>query len=134
MTPRLCLHCSAPFSGRADKKYCCDDCRAEANRQKHLTARAPTFSINAILWRNRETLRRLWKERPTMVHREALISEGFKLQYHTSIHITKNQNTYFICYDFGFQPCIVSGLRMALVVKMISSSSIDAWSLQFHHL
>ena len=132
MSSKVCPQCFASFSGRVDKKYCTNDCRAEANRLKRRLARQPTILINEILWRNREILRNLWKDRPTMIARETLISEGFKLPYHTGIHITTKGNIYFICYDFGFQPCNVSGSHMALVVKMTSSPLIDAWLPPFN--
>ena len=129
MPSKICPQCLAPFLGRTDKKYCSNDCRAQANRQKARVARQPSLITNEILWRNREILRALWQDRPTMVARETLLISGFHAEYHTNLHITSSRNTYFVCYDFGFQPFLVSGAKMALVVKMIEHTATDAWSI-----
>lgn len=129
MSSRLCPQCNTPFAGRSDKIYCSDDCRAEANQSKQRIAREPTVAINIILWKNREILRQLWNNRPTMIHWEQLISTGYNLRYHTSLHATNHHKIYFFCYDYGFQPCILQGSKMALVVKLMSTPPIDPWQL-----
>jgi hypothetical protein len=129
MSSKVCPQCLTPFLGRTDKKYCSDDCRAQANRQKTRITRQPSIITNEILWRNREILRTFWQDRPTMVSRETLLIRGFRAEYHTNLYITSPRNTYFVCYDFGFQPCLVSGTKMALVVKLIGHTTTDAWNI-----
>jgi len=125
--PRNCPNCNKPILGRLDKKYCSGDCRALANRQHQRTARQSSLAINKILWRNREILRSLWPERPVLITRDYLISHGYQLQFYTNIHVTTNRLPYYVCYDFGFQPSLKAGVRMALVVKMTSHASPDPW-------
>lgn len=64
-----------------------------------------------------------------MVTRETLLINGFRADYHTNLHITFPQTAYFVCYDFGFQPCVVSGTKMALVVKMLANTTTDTWDI-----
>lgn len=118
----------APIIGRTDKKYCSDDCRAQANRLKQRAARQPTVTINEILWKNREVLRRLWQHRPTTVSYETLLINGFHADYHTNLYITMH-SVYFVCYDFGFQPRRLDGHKMALIVKMIGNTTTNAWDI-----
>lgn len=128
MSANRCPQCQNPIIGRSDKKYCSDDCRALANRQKQRIARQPSVITNQILWNNREALRTLWTQRPTMVSRDTLLSSGYNFDFHTNLHITAGGNIYYVCYDFGFQPCVVSGMKMALIVKMISNTTRDVWA------
>jgi predicted nucleic acid-binding Zn ribbon protein len=127
MSAKRCPQCQKPIAGRSDKKYCSNDCRSLANREKQRIAHQPSVIINQILWNNREALRTLWMQRPTMVSRDTLLSNGYNFHFHTNLHITARGNVYYVCYDFGFQPCMVSGTKMALVVKMISNATRDVW-------
>lgn len=63
-----------------------------------------------------------------MVSRDTLLSNGYNFDFHTNLHITARGNIYYVCYDFGFTPCMVSGMKMALIVKMISNTSRDVWN------
>jgi len=127
MTTRNCLQCQTPITGRNDKKYCSDDCRAVANHEKRKTSRQPTKSINDALWKNREILKTLWNQRPTLTTRDTLLSLGYQFNYYTSQHRTALGAPYYACYDYGFQPRIISGSNAALVVKMVRLSLKDPW-------
>lgn len=105
---RICPVCHSEFDGRADKKFCCDQCRNTYNNQLKQETNNFTYQINRVLKKNRQILCDLYeklgkpdKERHS-VTKERLIKEGFKFDYMTNIYTTKAEKTYYYSYDFGY--------------------------------
>ncbi|WP_347159380.1 hypothetical protein [Pontibacter chitinilyticus] len=101
---QVCGHCAAPLTGRADKKYCSDQCRARAGNQKKLEDRGERCmrEINGVLRRNRQELHRASPEGKTTLRREVLLQNGFDFRHFTHLYRTKGGNTYHFCYDYGY--------------------------------
>jgi predicted nucleic acid-binding Zn ribbon protein len=101
---KKCGHCGAGFTGRVDKKFCSDQCRAMANnRQKQADKGEQSIQqINRILRLNRNLLQRVSPEGKTTLRREILQQAGFDFRYFTHLYRTQKGNTYQFCYDYGY--------------------------------
>ena len=56
---RLCMECSTPVKGRADKKFCDDQCRSSYYNRTKMKEISVTKNINKILKKNRQILIRV---------------------------------------------------------------------------
>ena len=101
---RLCLDCKAVLNGRADKKFCDDQCRTNYNN--HLRAEDNSFlnEINRILKKNRDILRAKNPDGKAKVKRDALVRKGFDFNFHTHTYATQKGQVYFFCYEYGYLP------------------------------
>lgn len=99
---RLCPVCHSPIFGRADKKFCSDQCRNAYNNEKYSLNSPLIQKINRVLKKNYTLLKTLNKSGKTKVNRSKLLQEGFDFNYFTSIYKTKKGNVYFLCYDQGY--------------------------------
>lgn len=97
-----CLECKTEFIGRADKKYCSTSCRSTANNKVNRDAINFVRNINNILRKNRRILADLNPEGKARVHKDKMLGNGFKFSYFTNIYRTKNGNTYYFVYDYGY--------------------------------
>lgn len=100
---RVCPECNSEFDGRIDKKFCCDQCRNTYNNR--LKADELNFSrgINKILRTNRNILAEMYESNKNYkITKNKLIANGFNFNYLTNIYKTKNDKTYYYCYDFGY--------------------------------
>lgn len=101
MDIRRCLECNEEIIGRADKKFCDDQCRNLFNNKLN-TDNAPAVKrINAILKKNRKILLDMNPGGKTKVHKDKLLAKGFDFKYHTHNYITKENSVYAFCYEFG---------------------------------
>ncbi|MBA9079765.1 MULTISPECIES: hypothetical protein [Rufibacter] len=103
-TSRTCRHCGSTLVGRADKKYCSDQCRALAGNARKLVEKGQRFmrDINTKLKKNRDLLRLASPEGKTTLRRQVLELNGFDFGYFTHLYRTKQGNTYYFCYDYGY--------------------------------
>jgi predicted nucleic acid-binding Zn ribbon protein len=102
---RKCLECGENFHGRADKKFCSDQCRnAYNNKQKSTAGMAFIRKVNGILARNRNILETMNPEGKTTLHRSKLQKQGLDLDYITHLYTTKAGRVYYFCYDQGYSP------------------------------
>lgn len=99
---KQCLECGGEFIGRADKKYCSPNCRSTANNKLNSDTINFVRNINNILRKNRRILSELNPEGKARVHKDRLTERGFKFSYFTNIYQTKNGNTYYFCYEYGY--------------------------------
>ncbi|GAB1417575.1 hypothetical protein MASR2M12_03400 [Bacteroidales bacterium] len=100
----VCLECGEPLMGRADKKFCNDQCRS-AHYQKSQADSAPLMrSINNQLRKNRMILAKLNPDGKTRIKKSILEKEGFQFKYFTSTYTTRDNRTYFFVYDQGYLP------------------------------
>jgi predicted nucleic acid-binding Zn ribbon protein len=101
---RVCLDCGTPLHGRADKKFCNDQCRNNYNNQLNSSSSNLMRNVNNILRRNRRILEELNPTGKTKVPRKKLVSKGYDFDYLTSIYQTQNGKTYHFCYEYGYLP------------------------------
>lgn len=102
MNERTCLQCGEPFSGRVDKKFCCDQCRNTYNNVLNKDVSNNIRNINNILRKNRRILEELNPRGTIKVHRNKLEAKGFNFDYFTNIYTTKTGNSYRFCYEQGY--------------------------------
>ncbi|MCD6659749.1 MAG: hypothetical protein LT105_06280 [Lentimicrobium sp.] len=99
-----CLDCGEPLIGRADKKFCSDQCRNNYNNRLN-SEQSETFKkVNSILKKNRKILAELVPEDKTTVHKERLSSLGFNFTYITNLYTTQKGSTYRFVYEYGYLP------------------------------
>jgi hypothetical protein len=106
MEQRFCLTCGEPIKGRADKKFCDDQCRTQYNNKLSADVNNYVRNINNALKRNRRILSELIPEPEGKIklHSKKLIGKGYNFEYHTHTYTTKTGNTYFFCYEYGYLP------------------------------
>ncbi len=113
-TERQCLDCGETIRGRADKKFCNDQCRSNYNNQLNSDSHNLVRNINNILRRNRRILQQLNPTGKTKTSRKKLHTLGFNFTYFTGIYQTKTGNMYNFCYDYGY---LILGEEEVLIVK-----------------
>jgi|SRR5688572_14809303 predicted nucleic acid-binding Zn ribbon protein len=117
MNTRPCPVCQTSILGRADKKYCSDQCRALANNGKKLKAQQILVTTNQRLRKNRTILKTLCPYGKATVRKEVLMAMGFELDFFTSIFITNTKQVYYLCYDFAYTPIREHEIEKALIVS-----------------
>lgn len=98
---RICPVCNMEFDGRADKKFCCDQCRNSYNNNIYADYANTTRNINRILKNNRRILFEFFDKGNFKPHKDKLMMAGYNFDYLTNMYKTKTGKTYFYCYDFG---------------------------------
>ncbi len=106
MEQRLCLDCGSKIKGRADKKFCNDQCRNNYNNYQNSDANSSVRNINNMLRKNRRILEELvaGKEGKTTASGKKLADKGYNFTYHTHTYTTKAGSVYFFCYEYGYLP------------------------------
>lgn len=99
---RECLDCGTPLRGRADKKFCDDQCRSNYNNHLKSGFATTIRPVNAILRKNHSILSRLCTGNKVRLKKDDLLRHGFDLTYHTHLYNTLNGNMYYFCYDYGY--------------------------------
>jgi hypothetical protein len=98
---KLCLSCGSIIQGRADKKFCSDQCRSNYNNQIKTGNRDYIRRVNYILKKNRRILTELYLDGHDHIGLETLKTKGFDFNYFTSLYPTEEGVNYF-CYEHGF--------------------------------
>ena len=103
ITTKYCLSCNNELHGRADKKFCDDQCRTTYNNQFKVNTGA-IKDINAILKKNRKILHDLTPEEQgkAKVSKKRLLDKGFNFTYLTHQYTTKAGACYTFCYEYGY--------------------------------
>ncbi len=101
---RVCLECGSVIKGRADKKFCDDNCRSIYNNKRNGDISAYMKRINAILRKNRNILAEHNPITTAKINKKQLLSEGFNFEYFTSTFTNKEGKVYFYCYEQGYLP------------------------------
>jgi hypothetical protein len=97
-----CLECGTDFKGRADKRFCSDQCRTAYNNKQRSLENTYISSVNSILRKNRKILFKLNPDGKSRVSKDKLRSKGFDFNYFTSVYVTKEGAQYFYCYEQGY--------------------------------
>ena len=101
---KACLECGDPIKGRADKKFCSDQCRVAYNNRLNSDDTNYVRNVNYTLRKNRRILIELNTTGKTKVSREKLIRNGFDFGYYTNTYKTKDGAIYYYCYEQGYLP------------------------------
>lgn len=102
--PKTCLYCGKELKGRADKKFCDDNCRNSHNNQKNSDVNKVMRNVNNRLRKNRRILSELipTNEEMAKVHKDKLNQKGFNFKYFTHLYTTKKGKVYHFVYDLGY--------------------------------
>src|SRR3569623_1333423 len=101
---RYCLDCGEVLHGRADKKFCNDQCRNNYNNQLNSDSSNLVRNINNVLRRNRRVMEELNPSGKTKTTRQKMAARGFKFDYHTHTYQTQNGKMYHFSYEYGYLP------------------------------
>ena len=110
-----CLNCKKPIKGRADKKFCDDQCRNEHYNALNSDETNYVRKVNNILRKNRRILKEFNTGQKAKVKKEKLLAKGFQMQYYTNVYKTKTGKVYYFCYEQGYLP--LENDWLALVIK-----------------
>ncbi|NOQ27846.1 MAG: hypothetical protein GQ564_20995 [Bacteroidales bacterium] len=100
---RKCPECKDEIIGRADKKFCSDQCRNTYNNRLNSDTSNTVRNINNILRKNRRILQDHNKQSgKTMLTKDTLLSKGFNFTYFTHMYTTKKGAIYHFCYEQGY--------------------------------
>ncbi len=113
---RVCLDCQKEIVGRADKKFCDDNCRNNANNKRNSESNQGIKKINAILKRNRQILSELVPNDTGKSNYKSLLAKGFNFSHFTHIYTNKKGAVYYFVYEFGYLP--VEGEHYFLVRRL----------------
>lgn len=102
MNDRKCLECHEQLRGRADQKFCNDQCRSAYNNRQLLESNRVINSINRILKKNYFILSTLNPEGKTTILKNVLQKKGYRFDYFTCTYIMRNSRIYYFCYDQGY--------------------------------
>ncbi|MCB0431209.1 MAG: hypothetical protein H6585_01190 [Flavobacteriales bacterium] len=97
-----CLECGEPFSGRSDKKYCCDACRNLYNNRVNLQENRYVRKINGILARNRRILAALHDLPNARLYRSDLLRCGLEPAYFTGYSQNEDGTFLYRCYEYTY--------------------------------
>ena len=101
---KQCMDCGTIIKGRADKKFCDDQCRSSYNNRLKADDSKEVKRINSILFKNRKILTVLNPAGKTKVAKTKLEKAGFNFSYFTHQYLTTKGATYIFCYDYGYLP------------------------------
>lgn len=99
---KTCLECGVVIKGRADKKFCSDQCRNSYNNKLNSNTNNYMRNVNNILRKNRRVLEELNPKGKTRVHRDKLSDRGFNFNYYTNVYTTRKGDQYHFCYEYGY--------------------------------
>lgn len=89
-------------------------CRNAFNNKINSDTNNYVRTINATLRKNRRLLEEALVGEKTTITRQKLMDKGFNFRYYTNQNLTKNNHTYFFCYEFGY---LLLENELVLIVK-----------------
>ncbi len=124
---RQCLVCSTAYRGRADKKFCSDQCRSSYHNRRNSPTNNLMRRINAILLRNRRVLARLHAAGATRISRRELLDRGFVFEYFTNEYRTGAGKSYRFCYDQGYRILETGQILLVLRREYVDPTLENHW-------
>ncbi len=110
---RICLECGDVLHGRADQKFCSDQCRNAWHNRQSGASSLVVRQINRVLRKNQAILELLHSSGKLSVSKSELQTLGFNFQYYTHCRTSRNGCTIYCCYGQGYMP--VNGSRVKIV-------------------
>ncbi|TRZ46418.1 hypothetical protein [Robertkochia solimangrovi] len=101
---KLCPECGEKVIGRADKKFCCDQCRNAYNNKLNKDSSNLIRNTNNRLRKNYRILTELNPDGKSKASKIKMFDKGFDFEVFTSIYTTKKGSTYYFVYDLGYLP------------------------------
>lgn len=111
---KTCAECGGVIKGRSDKKFCSDLCRNSYNNRLNSDTNNYVRNVNNILRKNRRLLEENLKGETTTLPKQVLLDKGFNFKFCTNMNVTKNNHTYYFCYEYGY---MILEKEMILIVK-----------------
>lgn len=99
---KVCLECGNKIIGRADKKFCSDQCRVSHNNKLNRDETTYMNNVTNILRKNRRILLELNPSGKARANRDKMNEKGFDFTYFTSQYKTKEGAVYNFCYEQGY--------------------------------
>ena len=99
---KVCLECGTKIIGRADKKFCSDQCRVAYNNRLNSDETNFMRNVNNVLRKNRRILVELNTTGKSRASRDKLHEKGFDFGLFTSTYVTKEGSVYYYCYEQGY--------------------------------
>ena len=100
---RKCLDCGDTLRGRADKKFCSDQCRNNYNNRLNRDSNNFVRNVHGLLRKNRRILADLIGEGKTTVHKDALYALGYNFSFFTHLIRANDGSVIQYCFEFGFR-------------------------------
>jgi len=113
MSDRKCLECYEQLRGRADQKFCNDQCRSAYNNRQLINSNKVIRSVNRILKKNYSILTALNPDGKTTGLLSDLQKKGYRFDYFTCTYLARNSRIYYFCYDMGY--CELENNKVVLV-------------------
>lgn len=101
---RCCAECGQRLTGRADKKFCNDQCRTAWHNTQAGVDNDRMRNINSILRKNRRILANLMANEKKKIRSVALSQLGFDFSHFTSVRKKRGGILEHFCYDLGYVP------------------------------
>lgn len=96
--PGRCLECGEEFTGRSDKKFCCDYCRNVYNNRRNHESRQICELTNRRLAKNRRVLMSMESGWSSLAELER---RGFSKSVFTGTYFRGFRRVY-VCYDIKY--------------------------------
>ena len=104
MNNRVCLKCHEQLRGRADQKFCSDQCRSSYNNLQFVQSNIVIRAINRILKKNYFILSSYLEEGKNVALKNDLLQRGYRFDYFTcTCNTARNHKTNYFVYDHGYR-------------------------------
>jgi hypothetical protein len=122
MSERKCLECYEQLRGRADQKFCNDQCRSAYNNRQLVDSNKVIRTINRILKKNYSILAALNPEGKTTILMNELQKKGYRFDYFTCSLPARNSRIFYFCYDMGY--CELEHNKVLLVRRDLNEDIV----------
>jgi len=96
MNDRKCLKCFEQLKGRADQKFCSDQCRSAYNNLQYIESNNLIKTVNRILKKNHLILTALNYEGKATATKSDLQKKGYRFEFHLHIYNSKQSDQLFL--------------------------------------
>ncbi len=117
LSPKTCLECGKPLTGRVDKKFCDAYCRNTFNNRHKPDFEFQIQETNSTIRKNRRILNSLSPQGKTTVRKEVLDAMGYDYRCFSGLYKSPQGLLYYIVYDYAFSPIYDRDIEKALIVQ-----------------
>ncbi len=100
---RHCIRCGKPICGRADKKFCGDDCRSDYHNEIRRREEKQLRKVNCILSNNWRILAASMREGRSTLSVSELSARDFNFGLFTASSRRFPGKRYFWCYNYAYR-------------------------------